>query len=85
MKKLVVVLAIILAVLLLGLAVLLLWPRTEITADIPELTEPTEAPTVAETEPPTEAAEELTVPTEEPTEPVTEPPFMPAYVADTNP
>lgn len=85
MKKLVIALAIILAVLLLGLAVLLLWPRTEITADIPELTEPTEAPTVAETEPPTEAAEELTVPTEEPTEPVTEPPFMPAYVADTNP
>ena len=83
MKKLVIALASTLAVLLVLLAGLLLWPRTEPAAEISQTVPATEAtePTV-----PTEiATEEPVVPTEEPTEPVTEPVFAPAFVSDTDP
>lgn len=80
MKKLIIGLTAILAVLLVILAGLLLWPRSSPVAGIPETPPPTAAPpeTVPEAEP-------TMAPTEEPTQPDTEPTFAPCYVSDTNP
>ena len=80
MKKLIIGLTAILAVLLVILAGLLLWPRSSPVAGIPETPPPTTAPpeTVPEAEP-------TMAPTEEPTQPDTEPTFAPCYVSDTNP
>ena len=84
MKKMIIALSATLAALLLILAVLLLWPRSNIAPEDPPVISATELPTEPAkpdipTVPPTE------VPTEEPTEPATEPPFAPAFVSDTDP
>lgn len=83
MKKLTIILAIILAILLLFLAGLLLWPRTSIEASAPQVEMP---PETVETIPPTEAPTEATTkPSETPTEPVAEPVFAPYFTSDTDP
>ena len=83
MKKLTIILAIILAILLLFLAGLLLWPRASIEASAPQVEMP---PETVVTSPPTEApAEATTEPSKAPTEPVTEPVFTPYFTGDTDP
>lgn len=86
MKKLVIALSITLAVLLILLATLLLWPRQELTAVTPETVPPTEStePSTVPEEP-TEVTEETTAPTEEPTEAPTEPTFTPNFTNNTDP
>ena len=83
MKKLIIILAIILAGLLLVLAGLLLWPRASIETSAPQVEIPPETVT---TSPPTEAPTEATIePSEAPTELVTEPVFAPSFVSNTDP